>query len=139
MFHGGKILSKSALASEAHPIRGAIPQKYQRISKPVPMMRTEYDVVVVGSGYGGAVAASRMARAGKRVCLLELGKERWPGEYPADLVQAVPQLHTSGKIFKNGDEIIDEGDPTGLYHLIIGEGQNAFVGNGSAHVETILT
>jgi cholesterol oxidase len=27
-------------------------------------MRPHYDVVVVGSGYGGAIAASRMARAG---------------------------------------------------------------------------
>ena len=40
-------------------------------------MRHEYDVVVVGSGYGGGVAASRMARGGQSVCLLELGSEKW--------------------------------------------------------------
>lgn len=51
--------------------------KFPRISRPVPMMRAEYDVVVVGSGYGGGVAASRMARGGKEVCVLELGKEKW--------------------------------------------------------------
>jgi choline dehydrogenase-like flavoprotein len=39
-------------------------------------MRTAYDVVVVGSGYGAGVAASRMARAGKSVAVLELGWER---------------------------------------------------------------
>ena len=39
-------------------------------------------MVVVGSGYGGSVSASRMARAGKDVCLLEIGRERVPGEYP---------------------------------------------------------
>jgi choline dehydrogenase-like flavoprotein len=40
-------------------------------------MRPEYDVVVIGSGYGAGVAASRMARAGKSVVVLELGKEKW--------------------------------------------------------------
>ena len=39
-------------------------------------------MVVVGSGYGGAVAASRLSRAGLRVCVLERGSERQPGEYP---------------------------------------------------------
>jgi FAD binding domain len=51
--------------------------RYPRISRPVELMRSEYDVVVIGSGYGGGVAASRMARAGQSVCVLELGKERW--------------------------------------------------------------
>jgi len=45
-------------------------------------MKPTYDVVVVGSGYGGSITASRMARAGKKVCLLERGKEFQPGEYP---------------------------------------------------------
>ena len=51
--------------------------KYPRISKPTELLRHTYDVVVVGSGYGGGVAASRMARAGQSVCVLERGKERW--------------------------------------------------------------
>ncbi|KAF7342089.1 FAD/NAD(P)-binding domain-containing protein [Mycena venus] len=106
--------------------------KFPRLGKPVPMMRPEYDVVVVGSGYGGGVAASRMARAGKSVAVLELGKEKWPGEFPADLKESLPEVHVSGNIGKFSGPLRDVavGGPTGLYHLILGEGQNAFVGNG---------
>jgi hypothetical protein len=53
------------------------PSRFPRLSRPVPTMRSEYDVVVVGSGYGAGVAASRMARAGKQVAVLELGEEKW--------------------------------------------------------------
>jgi len=52
-------------------------QQFPRISKPVELMREAYDVVVIGSGYGGGVAASRMARGRQSVCLLERGKEKW--------------------------------------------------------------
>lgn len=50
---------------------------FSRLSIPVELMKHQYDVVVIGSGYGGGVAASRMARGGQSVCLLELGKEKW--------------------------------------------------------------
>jgi len=134
VFQGGIPLSKNVLTSESNHIRQTSPEKYQRISRPVPMMRPEYDVVVVGSGYGGAVAASRMSRAGKSVCLLELGKERWPGEYPTDFLSAAPEIHVTGA-FQKGSKIADfnGGDEQGLYHLIVGEGQNAFVANGKSH------
>ncbi|KAJ7123557.1 hypothetical protein C8R44DRAFT_875745 [Mycena epipterygia] len=106
--------------------------KFPRLSRPITMMRSEYDVVVVGSGYGGGVAASRMARAGKSVAVLELGKEKWPGEYPSDLKNAFPELHVSGNAgrFSGLLEDVAVGKPTGVYHLILGEGQNTFVGNG---------
>ena len=95
-------------------------------------MRTEYDVVVIGSGDGGAVAASRMARAGKSVCVLELGKERWPGEFPVDVVQCAPEIQVTG-ILDAGNKLfeLDAGDRQGLYHFIVGEGEIAFVGHGN--------
>lgn len=105
---------------------------FPRISRPVELMRNTYDTVVIGSGYGGGVAASRMARAGHSVCLLERGKEKWPGEYPSGLLDAGKELHFSGD-FAPGyltGKSVDAGDPTGLYHLIFGKGQNAFVANG---------
>jgi hypothetical protein len=123
-------LNYSDLAGECDSHRHNVPKKYQRISRPVPMMRPEYDVVVIGSGYGGAVAASRMARANKSVCLLELGKERWPGEFPSGILSAFPEIHVSGT--GTGLDIFDGGDPQGLYHLIVGKGQSAFVANGTA-------
>jgi cholesterol oxidase len=39
-------------------------------------MKDVYDVVVIGSGFGGAINACRLAQAGRSVCILERGK-RW--------------------------------------------------------------
>ncbi|OMP81766.1 Cholesterol oxidase [Diplodia seriata] len=95
-------------------------------------MRQEYDVVVIGSGYGGGVAASRMARAGKSVAVLEMGKEKWPGEYPNSLTEALPELHVSGDTGKPTGmfKTVATGSSTSMYNLILGQGQNAFVGKG---------
>jgi cholesterol oxidase len=41
-----------------------------------------FDAVVVGSGFGGAVTAYRLAEAGRRVCLLERGKPYPPDSFP---------------------------------------------------------
>lgn len=110
-----------------------IEQQFPRISRPVELLRSSYDCVVIGSGYGGGVAASRMARAGESVCLLERGREKWPGEYPNGSAEAVKELHCSGTLapgcLTEGIPV-DGGDPTGMYHLIFGKGQNAIVGNG---------
>jgi cholesterol oxidase len=40
------------------------------------------EVVVVGSGFGGAVSAYRLAEAGRRVCVLERGRAYPPGSFP---------------------------------------------------------
>ena len=45
----------------------------------------EYATIVVGSGYGGAITAARLAERGLPVCLLERGKEWHPGDFPDTL------------------------------------------------------
>jgi cholesterol oxidase len=44
----------------------------------------DFDAVVVGSGFGASVVASRLAEAGQRVCVLERGKAYPPGSFPRD-------------------------------------------------------
>ncbi|MGH4008971.1 MAG: alpha/beta fold hydrolase [Pseudonocardiaceae bacterium] len=94
-----------------------------RLSSPVEDLQDHYEVVVIGSGYGGAIAASRLARAGRQVCLLERGKELHPGEYP-----------------DTGPEVLEEmqidfpdhhaGSRTALYDLRANDDLNVFLGCG---------
>jgi len=87
-------------------------------------MRQKYDVVVIGSGFGGAVTAARLAQAGRSVCVLERGR-RWDNsEFPRSIGQvknAMWRDHQSYgfieyKVFERMDVI-----------------QGAGVGGGSLH------
>ncbi|WNZ65755.1 GMC family oxidoreductase N-terminal domain-containing protein [Myxococcus sp. MxC21-1] len=48
---------------------------------------SRYDVVVVGSGFGGSISALRLAQAGKSVLVLERGKRYRPGDFPRDVTR----------------------------------------------------
>lgn len=79
-----------------------------RLSSPISEIKEKYAVVVIGSGYGGSIAASRLARAGQEVCLLERGRELWPGEYPDSELELAketqfntPQGHVGSKTALN--------------------------------------
>src|SRR5271154_4248917 len=95
----------------------------RRLSLPIERIRKHYTVLVVGSGYGGAIAASRLARAGQQVCLLERGMEFQPGEYPDTL----PEVLAQAQVDAQGVFI---GSRTGLYDLRLSDDINVFCGCG---------
>lgn len=51
-------------------------------------MNPRYDAIVVGSGFGGGVAACRLAAAGWSVCVLERGRRFDRGDFPESPEQA---------------------------------------------------
>ena len=94
-----------------------------RLSSPVQNLQAEYEVVVIGSGYGASIAACRMARTGRTVCVLERGRELRPGEYPDTLAEAADELQAQlpqGPI----------GDRTALFDVRIGHDISVLLGCG---------
>src|SRR5215472_16331199 len=94
-----------------------------RLASPFELMKDRYRVVVVGSGYGGSIVASRLARAGQEVCVLEQGRELQPGEYPTTLAEAGPELQVDMPEFHLGSR-------TGLYQVVVNPDVNVFKGCG---------
>ncbi len=64
----------------------------KRLSQSVDQMAEHYDVVVVGSGYGAGVAASRLSRTGKSIAVLERGREFLAGDFPDDLTHGAGEF-----------------------------------------------
>ena len=82
-------------------------------------------VVVVGSGYGGAVAALRYAEKGYAVTVLERGAEFLPGEFSNDMSTLPKFLRAPDAM---GKQTVGSG--TGLFDFRLGLGATAVVANG---------
>src|SRR6516164_7221125 len=95
----------------------------ERLSSFIGSLKSHYPVVVVGSGYGGAIAASRLARAGQKVCLLERGREFQPGEYPNRTISAATHFQIDGPDLRRGA-------PTALYDLRLNPDIDVVLGCG---------
>jgi choline dehydrogenase-like flavoprotein/pimeloyl-ACP methyl ester carboxylesterase len=95
-----------------------------------------FDVIIVGSGYGGAIAAAELAGSTMRtestrgerklrVCVLERGKEYLSGMFPAGLADlpAHVRYSTAGSPRPGGRR-------EGLFDVRVGEDLSAIVANG---------
>ena len=60
------------------------------------LTKQRYDAIVVGSGFGGAVAACRLAQAGVDVAILERGRRFEPGSYPRPARADTMHWHRGG-------------------------------------------
>jgi len=87
------------------------------LANPPGEMKPEYQVVVIGSGYGGAITAARLAEAGKDVCILERGKEWIPGTFPDSLSAIAGQVRSPL-------------NRLGLYEFVPGDDVDVFKGSG---------
>ena len=82
-----------------------------------------YDAVVIGSGYGGGVAASRLSRMGLRLAVLEQGRLWRPGDFPTTAKARLMNIRLTGRA-------PNLGNPAGLYYLSIGNGLTVFGASG---------
>ncbi|MDX6635408.1 MAG: hypothetical protein QOF06_1611 [Solirubrobacterales bacterium] len=73
---------------------GTLPEPAGSLGKTEPRGEgEECDVVIVGSGAGGAVAAATLAEAGVDVLVLEAGDHYNRDNYPADRLEAIQTLY----------------------------------------------
>jgi cholesterol oxidase len=96
----------------------------RRLSRPLSEIRPTYDAIVVGSGYGGGVAASRLTRMGYRVAILERGLERHPGEDPDTPAKALNNFQV------DEEHVGHVGNALGMFDLRVNPDMNVLLGCG---------
>ena len=104
------------------------------LSTPTSELQSEYGVIVVGSGYGGAIAAYRMADEAMAqangnglpafsVCLLERGIERQAGDFPSSFLKGVREMQADTRLGHVGSR-------TGLFDFRTNKDVSVLVGCG---------
>jgi cholesterol oxidase len=86
----------------------------------------DFEVVVVGTGYGGSVAAARLAeRLGDKLCVLERGQEYPLGSFPTSFADMPSQVRVGAWAAKKSF-----GNPSALFDMRLSADMNVLVGNG---------
>ncbi len=121
-------LSSFEKSSEPYP-----QPKRNRLSSDLSGLKSEYKVIVIGSGYGASVMAARIAEKSKSLglnagdfCMLERGLERQPGEFPnkVDFFDFNKDPKNAALHLRNESE-----NPLGLYELHGTGDTDVIVGN----------
>ena len=99
------------------------PAPMKLLAKSACQLAPTYDAIVVGSGYGGGVAASRLARMGFSVAVMEQGRDWRPGDFPTTIKARLKAMYVTGTM-------PNIGDPTGLWRLTVGKGLSVFAATG---------
>lgn len=110
----GSLVAGAGLSPPAARAASALPRP--PLSHPPAQLAATYDVVVIGSGYGGAVMAARLA-PGRTLAVLERGKEWSPDAFASGLVDTLAQFRTPAA-------------PLGLFDYRTGGTVDVLSGNG---------
>jgi len=112
------------------PLGGSLAQPFEMLGRtPSTHGPYQFDILIIGSGYGGAVCAARLAkglRPGHRLCVLERGKEWIPGTFPDARANAAPE--TRFDLLSRQKNKIN--NPLGLFNSARFEEVNVLSGNG---------
>ena len=89
----------------------------------------QFDVAVIGSGYGASICAARLAgrlREGRRLCVIERGKEWTPGTF-GDTLRVV---RGESRFELQGNKRNSVTNPVGLVNLVQNDEVNVLTGSG---------
>ncbi|HEY1339634.1 MAG TPA: GMC family oxidoreductase N-terminal domain-containing protein, partial [Bryobacteraceae bacterium] len=91
------------------------------LATPWDNRKNAYDIVVIGSGYGGAISAARLATANLNpkpsICILERGREWAPGNFPETTADVIRETRS-------------DVNPLGLYELLTHPDISVIKGSG---------